>query len=459
MEQWKTIASLFADLPLGSIVCAHGWVRSVRDGKNVAFITLNDGSCFASLQAVADKSTLGEDIVQGINTGASVRIEGTLVKSEGGGQSIELSATKITLLGGSDNTYPLQKKSHTLEFLREIPHLRGRTNTLGALMRLRSQVSFAIHKFFHQHQFHYIHTPIITGSDCEGAGEMFQVTTLPIEKQSSKAVDYHKDFFGKKTHLTVSGQLNVEAYCQALGRVYTFGPTFRAENSNTPRHLSEFWMIEPEMAFCDLEGNIALAHAMLIYLVEYVLQHGQQDLAFFDKMMRPGLLEELKTFTTSPLSCMTYDEAIAHLEKSGKTFEYPCYWGVDLKSEHERYLCEEVIKGPLAITDYPKEIKSFYMKLSPDQRTVRCVDIIVPGIGEIIGGSQREDVYEILASRMQGMGLSTEEYQWYLDLRRYGSVPHSGFGLGLERFLMYITGISNIRDTIPYPRAPHLCDC
>lgn len=459
MKDVITIVQIFQASPGEELVTLSGWVRSLRDSKNYAFITLNDGSCLASFQIVVDKGILGQDILQGVSTGCSLSVTGKIVASQGQGQNTEMQAISLHVLGVADNTYPLQKKSHTLEFLREIPHLRGRSNTIGAAMRIRSAVSFAIHDFFQKHHFHYVHTPIITASDCEGAGEMFQVTTLSPHQMATPDVDYHKDFFGKKAFLTVSGQLNAEAYCLALGRVYTFGPTFRAENSNTPRHLAEFWMVEPEMAFCDLEGNIEVAHSMLIYVVEYALKHCLQDLEFFDKLLRPGIIADLKKLLTTPLHTMTYDEAIDHLQKSKISFEYPCGWGADLKSEHERYLCEQVVQAPLAITDYPKEIKSFYMKLSTDRRTVRCMDIIVPGIGEIIGGSQREDRYDLLLARMQELNMDTDLYAWYLDLRRYGSAPHSGFGLGLERLLMYMTGITNIRDTIPFPRAPHVCGC
>lgn len=459
MKETKTIAQIFQDAPTGQVLTLQGWVRSLRDSKNFSFITLNDGSCLASFQIVVDKERLGTQILHGITTGSSVCISGKIVPSQGQGQSIEMQAHSLTLIGTADNTYPLQKKSHTLEFLREIPHLRGRSNTMGAVMRVRSAVSFAIHQFFRQHHFHYIHTPIITTTDCEGAGEMFQVTTLTAKQMVSQPINYHEDFFGQKAMLTGSSQLHAEAYCQALGRVYTFAPTFRAENSNTPRHLAEFWMIEPEVAFCDLDGIIDLAYNMVVYLVDYALKHCLQDIEFFDKMIRPGLIADLEKLLSTSIQRMTYDEAITHLEKSGMNFEYPCHWGADLKSEHERYLCEQVVQAPLAITDYPKEIKSFYMKLSPDQRTVRCVDILAPGIGEIVGGSQREDNYDLLLARMQEAQMDTQMYQWYLDLRRYGSVPHSGFGLGLERMIMYLTGMTNIRDIIPFPRAPHTCSC
>lgn len=458
MKFAPTIAQILHSSPVGSDLSVQGWVRSMREGKNNAFIMLNDGSCLSGLQIVVDKEILGEECLQGIIAGTSLCISGKIVQSQGKGQSIEMLAKELIILGTVDNTYPLQKKSHSLEFLREIPHLRARTNTIGAVMRVRSAISLAVHEFMQQHQFYYIHTPIITSNDCEGAGEMFQATTM-TPAQAAKSVDWKEDFFEQKTYLTVSGQLNLETYCQALGRVYTFGPAFRAENSNTPRHLAEFWMIEPEMAFCDLDSCIHLAHSMLLHLVQYVLHHCAQDIEFFDKMIRPGLIDELQTFVAAPLQTMTYDKAIELLQKSGRKFEFPCHWGVDLKSEHERYLCEEVAKAPLALIDYPKEIKGFYMKLSPDKRTVRCVDIIAPGIGEIVGGSQREDNYDLLLERMKECKMDIDSYQWYLDLRRYGTVPHSGFGLGLERMIMYVTGLSNIRDVIPFPRTPHPFFC
>ncbi len=446
---------------VGVELTVHGWVRTLRDAKNHAFIALNDGSCLSSLQVFVDKSTFNEvETLKNVATGCALEVTGVLVASPGQGQALELHAQNITVVGGSPEDYPLQKKRHTMEFLRDIAHLRGRTNSIGAVMRVRHATSFAIHQFFNNNGFTYIHTPIITSSDAEGAGEMFQVTTLPLDKLQGD-VDYSRDFFGKKTHLTVSGQLAVESYAMALGNVYTFGPTFRAENSNTTRHLAEFWMVEPEMAFCNIEGLVGVSEHFLKHLISYLMENCAEDLAFFNEHLRPGLLTDLNNALAGSFKRITYTQAVAELEKAisgGHKFEYPISWGLDMKSEHERYLTEELHKAPLIVTDYPKEIKSFYMKLNDDGKTVRGMDILMPGIGEIIGGSEREENYDVLHARMVECGLNPDDYAWYLDLRKYGSAPHAGFGLGLERFLLWITGMGNIRDVIPFPRAPRLCD-
>ncbi|NIZ41013.1 asparagine--tRNA ligase [Entomospira entomophila] len=455
------IKEILASGSVESEITISGWVKSIRDAKDLSFIELNDGSTMENLQIVVDKQNFSyNDTLNNISTGASIKVRGKIVASVGSGQSIEILAGFISVLGESPSDYPLQKKRHSLEFLREISHLRSRTNTISAVMRVRNTVSFAIHKFLQERDFFYIHTPIITSSDAEGAGDMFQVTTIPFDSKKIESVDYKQDFFGCKTHLTVSGQLAVESYCLGLGNVYTFGPTFRAENSNTVRHLAEFWMVEPEMAFYRLDELIALSQDFLRYLLQEVLANCQEDLTFFDQRIKPGLLENLRSVAGSSFKHMTYTEAIDILTKAiakGKVFEYPVEWGVDLKSEHERYLTEEYSKSPVIVTDYPKEIKSFYMKLNDDGKTVRGMDILVPGIGEIIGGSEREDDYETLLTRMKELGLDIDSYQWYLDLRKYGSVPHSGFGLGLERFVMWVTGMSNIRDVIPFPRTIKNC--
>ncbi|NIZ46509.1 asparagine--tRNA ligase [Entomospira nematocerorum] len=455
------IKEILANSSIDTEITISGWVKSIRDAKELSFIELNDGSTMSNLQVVVDKQNFSyNDTLNKISTGASIKVRGRVVASVGSGQNIEISAGFISVLGESPNDYPLQKKRHSLEFLREISHLRSRTNTISAVMRVRNTVSFAIHKFLQDRGFFYIHTPIITSSDAEGAGDMFQVTTIPFDSKKIDSIDYKQDFFGCKTHLTVSGQLAVESYCLGLGNVYTFGPTFRAENSNTVRHLAEFWMVEPEMAFYRLDELIELSQDFLRYLLQEVLENCQEDLIFFDQRIKPGLLENLRSVAGSSFKHMTYTEAIdvlTHAIAQGKTFEYPVQWGVDLKSEHERYLTEEYSKSPVIVTDYPKEIKSFYMKLNDDGKTVRGMDILVPGIGEIIGGSEREDDYETLLNRMKESGLDIDSYQWYLDLRKYGSVPHSGFGLGLERFVMWVTGMSNIRDVIPFPRTIKNC--
>ncbi|MGM9819486.1 MAG: asparagine--tRNA ligase [Candidatus Onthomorpha sp.] len=443
---------------IGSEICVKGWVRTKRGNKNVSFIALNDGGCMQNLQVVAEASNFEEELIKRITTGACLRVNGILSPSQGKGQSIELQATEIQIYGEADvNSYPLQKKGHSLEFLRDIAHLRPRTNTFSAVFRVRHAMAFAIHKYFNDRGFFYWHSPLITASDCEGAGEMFQVTTLDLEnlpKDKQGNVDYSKDFYGKRTSLTVSGQLEGELGATALGKIYTFGPTFRAENSNTPRHLSEFWMIEPEMAFFEIEDNMELAEDFIKYLVRYALDNCKEDLDFLCQMYDKELLERLQFVVEHDFVRLTYTEAIDILEKSGAKFEYPVHWGVDLQSEHERYLVEKHFKAPVILTDYPKEIKAFYMKQNDDGKTVRGMDVLFPVIGEIIGGSQREESIDKLLARMDEVGINPNDMQWYLDTRRFGSAPHSGFGLGFERLLLFVTGMSNIRDVIPFPRFP-----
>ena len=443
---------------IGSEICVKGWVRTKRGNKNVSFIALNDGGCMQNLQVVAEASNFEEELIKRITTGACLRVNGILSPSQGKGQSIELQATEIQIYGEADaNLYPLQKKGHSLEFLRDIAHLRPRTNTFSAVFRVRHAMAFAIHKYFNDRGFFYWHSPLITASDCEGAGEMFQVTTLDLEnlpKDKQGNVDYSKDFYGKRTSLTVSGQLEGELGATALGKIYTFGPTFRAENSNTPRHLSEFWMIEPEMAFFEIEDNMELAEDFIKYLVRYALDNCKEDLDFLCQMYDKELLERLQFVVEHDFVRLTYTEAIDILEKSGAKFEYPVHWGVDLQSEHERYLVEKHFKAPVILTDYPKEIKAFYMKQNDDGKTVRGMDVLFPVIGEIIGGSQREESIDKLLARMAEVGIEPKDMQWYLDTRRFGSAPHSGFGLGFERLLLFVTGMSNIRDVIPFPRFP-----
>lgn len=443
---------------IGSEICVKGWVRTKRGNKNVSFIALNDGGCMQNLQVVAEASNFEEELIKRITTGACLRVNGILSPSQGKGQSIELQATEIQIYGEADvNSYPLQKKGHSLEFLRDIAHLRPRTNTFSAVFRVRHAMAFAIHKYFNDRGFFYWHSPLITASDCEGAGEMFQVTTLDLEnlpKDKQGNVDYSKDFYGKRTSLTVSGQLEGELGATALGKIYTFGPTFRAENSNTPRHLSEFWMIEPEMAFFEIEDNMELAEDFIKYLVRYALDNCKEDLDFLCQMYDQELLERLQFVVEHDFVRLTYTEAIDILEKSGAKFEYPVHWGVDLQSEHERYLVEKHFKAPVILTDYPKEIKAFYMKQNDDGKTVRGMDVLFPVIGEIIGGSQREESIDKLLARMAEVGIEPKDMQWYLDTRRFGSAPHSGFGLGFERLLLFVTGMSNIRDVIPFPRFP-----
>lgn len=432
-------------------VTIQGWVRTRRDSKGFSFLELNDGTCLGSVQVIADVGIEGYEEVSAMATGASVSAAGKLVKSPGKGQAWELQASSIALLGGAPDDYPLQKKRHGPEFLREIAHLRPRTNLFGAVFRTRSLLAHAVHKFFGERGFVWVHTPIITASDCEGAGEMFQVTTLP---PGGKPED---DFFGKTTHLTVSGQLEGETFACALSNIYTFGPTFRAENSHTTRHASEFWMIEPEMAFCNLEGDMDLAEEFVKDLTRAVLDGPADDFGLFSKFVDKGLEERLRFIVERPFARLSYTEAVEILEKSGQKFEYPVGWGENLQSEHERYLTEEHCKSPVTVYDYPEAIKPFYMRRNEDGKTVAAMDVLVPGIGEIVGGSQREERLDVLSANMKKDGLDEEVYRWYLDLRRYGSVPHAGFGLGFERLVMLLTGVQNIRDVIPYPRTPGSC--
>ena len=468
------IKDILTSEPKGQAIDVYGWVRTKRETKNLVFIEINDGSCFASIQATFDRDkgldNNTEALLKKAGTGVSVKVSGNLIPSPAAGQRVELQANNIHIFGEADQEkYPLQKKRHSMEFLRDVAHLRARTNTFGAVARMRSQMAYAIHTFFQERGFQYVHTPIITGSDCEGAGEMFHVTTFDIEETVKKAlkekkdpdsfkIDYSQDFFGKQANLTVSGQLEGETYATALSRIYTFGPTFRAENSNTSRHLAEFWMVEPEMSFFTIKENMELAEDFIVYLLKWALEKCKEDLEFFDSRIKKGLIEMLKNVVNTPFTRLTYTEAIAELEKHLDRFEFKPYWGCDLQSEHERFLTEEVYKGPVIVTNYPKEIKSFYMKLNEDGKTVRAMDVLVPGLGEIIGGSEREENLDILQGRIKELGLREEDYWWYLDLRRYGTVPHSGFGLGFERLLLYVTGMGNIRDVIPFPRAPKLAE-
>lgn len=439
-------------------VVVKGWVRTKRGNKNVAFIALNDGSCAANMQVVVDLATFDEELLRKVTTGACLRVDGRLVASAGAGQGVEVQATKIEIYGTADpETYPLQKKGHSLEFLREIAYLRPRTNTFGAILRIRHAMAFAIHKYFNDEGFYYLHTPLITASDCEGAGAMFQVTTLDMNnlpKTEEGQIDYSQDFFGRQCSLTVSGQLEGELGALALGRIYTFGPTFRAENSNTLRHLSEFWMIEPEMAFYELEDNMELAEDFLKYLIRYAIDNCREDLEFMDKMWDNGLIERLNFILSNDFKRLDYTEGVEILKASGRKFEFPCDWGCDLQSEHERYLVEEHFKRPVILINYPKQIKSFYMKQNEDGKTVRAMDVLFPKIGEIIGGSEREADYDKLIARVREMGMSEKDLWWYLDTRRWGSAPHSGFGMGFERLLLFVTGMGNIRDVIPFPRTP-----
>ena len=438
-----------------------GWVRSVRASKAFGFIVLNDGTFFEPLQVVFHDVMPNFDEVSKLNVGSALIVRGTLVATPDAKQPFEIQAKEVEIEGASTPDYPLQKKRHSLEYLRTISHLRARTNTFQAVFRVRSLIAFAIHSFFMERNFVYVHTPIITGSDCEGAGEMFRVTTLDIDnlpKNDDGTVDFSEDFFAKSTNLTVSGQLNGETYAMAFRNIYTFGPTFRAENSNTTRHAAEFWMIEPEIAFADLNDDMQLAEDMLKYVINYVLEHAPEELKFFDSFIDKGLLDRLHNVVNSDFGRVTYTEAIEILEKNNDNFDYPVHWGCDLQTEHERYLTETVFKRPVFVTDYPKEIKAFYMKLNPDGKTVAAMDCLVPGIGEIIGGSQREDDYEKLVNRMNELGLNPDDYDFYLDLRKYGTARHAGFGLGFERCVMYLTGMSNIRDVLPFPRTVKNCD-
>ena len=436
----------------------RGWVRSRRDSKGVTFIELNDGSRFKSMQLVVEAGAISDETLKQVTTGSSIEAIGQLVESPAKGQAVELKVTAIQVYGSADPaTYPLQKKGHTLEFLREISHLRVRSNTFGAAFRVRNGLTHAIHSFFQERDFLYVQTPVITTSDCEGAGQMFNVTTLNMQQPPRTAdgkVDWQQDFFAKPAYLTVSGQLEGEIFASAFSKVYTFGPTFRAENSNTPRHLAEFWMIEPEMAFYQLNDNMRLAEEFLKYIIRYVLEQCREDLEFFNQFIEKSVLATLEHVAESDFGHMSYSDAVAELKKSGKTWEFPVQWGNDLQTEHERYLSEEVFKKPVIVTDYPKDIKPFYMRLNEDDKTVRAMDVLVPRVGEIIGGSQREERYEVVLRRLRETGLDEKPYWWYLDLRRYGTVPHSGFGLGLERMMMYLTGLKNIRDVIPFPRTP-----
>ena len=464
-----TNAKIFDELPRVSIrsalaaqqeipdVCLKGWVRTVRRGKEVSFIALNDGSCFANLQIVAEPTLADYDQLDRAATGACLAVRGALVPSPAAGQSWELHARHLLVLGEADETFPLQKKRHTFEYLRSIAHLRPRSNTFGAVFRMRSALAFAVHNFFQERGFLYVQTPIITANDCEGAGEMFRVTTLPPLNPplaDKGDVAWKEDFFDERTGLTVSGQLQGELFATAFSDIYTFGPTFRAENSNTSRHAAEFWMIEPEIAFADLAADCRLAEDFLRYLVQYALERCGEDLAFFNERIEKGLIDKLEALAKANFEVMTYTEAVKRLQDSGQQFEFPVQWGHDLQSEHERYLTEEVIRGPLFVTDYPKDIKAFYMRLNDDDRTVAAMDLLVPRVGEIIGGSQREDRLDVLEQRMKAMGIEPESLWWYLDIRRWGSCPHAGFGLGFERLLMYVTGMENIRDVIPFPRTP-----
>ncbi len=440
-------------------VDVKGWVRSKRDNKAVTFVALNDGTIIHSLQIVIDNDKFDEYIIKQITTGASIAVQGTVVKSPGKGQNVEIHASKVEIIGTCPtDSYPLQKKGHTLEFLREIAHLRPRTNTFGAVLRIRHHLSFAIHKFFNEKGFYYMHTPIITSSDAEGAGAMFRVTTLDIDnppRNEDGTINYSEDFFGKETNLTVSGQLEAELGALALSQVYTFGPTFRAENSNTPRHLAEFWMIEPEMAFYDINDDMDLAEEFLKYVVKYTLDNCRHDIEFLQKMYDNELIERLQHTVETDYKRITYTEAVDILLASGKKFEYLVSWGCDLQSEHERYLVEQHFKKPVIITGYPKEIKAFYMKMNDDGKTVRAMDVLFPRIGEIIGGSQREENYEVLLQRIAECNIAPEDVWWYLETRKFGSVPHSGFGLGFERLVLFVSGMLNIRDVIPFPRTPN----
>ena len=442
-------------------ITVGGWVRSIRDSKAFGFIVINDGTFFTPLQVVYHDDMENFEEISKLNVGAAVVVTGTLVATPQAKQPFEIQAKTVTVEGASAPDYPLQKKRHSFEYLRTIAHLRPRTNTFQAVFRVRSLTAYALHKFFQERGFVYVHTPIITGSDCEGAGEMFRVTTMDMEnipKTENGAVDYTQDFFGKETSLTVSGQLNAETYAQAFGNVYTFGPTFRAENSNTTRHAAEFWMLEPEMAFADLEDDMDLAEDMLKYVINYVMENAPEEMNFFNSFVDKGLINRLTNVATSEFARITYTDAIEILKKHNDKFEFKVSWGIDLQTEHERYLTEEVYKRPVFVTDYPKDIKAFYMKQNPDGKTVAAVDCLVPGIGEIIGGSQREDDYEKLATRMEELGMKTEDYGFYMDLRKYGSTRHAGFGLGFERCIMYLTGMGNIRDVIPFPRTVNNCE-
>jgi len=460
MPPWIPISEARNAAP-GTEATLKGWVRTRRDSKaGLSFIALHDGSCFDTFQVVAPNSLANyEEEIQKLTTGCAIEVDGTIVESQGKGQAVEMQASALRVIGWVDNpdTYPVSQKRHTFEYLREVAHLRPRTNTFGAVARVRHCLAMATHRFYHERGFHWIHTPIVTASDCEGAGQMFRVSTLDAvnpPRTPEGGADFTEDFFGKEAHLTVSGQLNVETYCLALTKVYTFGPTFRAENSNTSRHLAEFWMIEPEIAFADLNDNATLAEDFIKYLLKAVLDERADDMAFFNERIEPGLLEALAHVVESPFERIDYTEAVSLLEKSGKKFEFPVKWGLDLQSEHERWLTEEKIKRPVIVMNYPKDIKAFYMRMNDDEKTVAAMDVLAPRIGEIIGGSQREERLDMLDKRIKEMGLPAENYWWYRDLRRYGTAPHAGFGLGFERFIQFATGMGNIRDVIPFPRTP-----
>jgi asparaginyl-tRNA synthetase len=456
MRRTRVIDALSSEAAMEHIL-VKGWVRTRRDAKGFSFLELNDGSSLRNLQVLVDESTSAHGSLPGVSTGAAVEVEGPLVQSLGKGQRWEVRATQLRLLGAADpETYPMQKKRHTDEFLRSVAHLRPRTNKYGALFRIRSECAFAVHSFFRDRGFYYLHTPIITGSDCEGAGAMFGVTTLsPEVRQRARSADlYADDFFGKEAYLTVSGQLEAELFACALGNVYTFGPTFRAEDSNTPRHAAEFWMIEPEVAFADLDDNMDLAEALVKNLVSHVMQHCAEDLELFARFIDQDLMRNLEVIAKATYARLPYTDAIEILQRSGKAFEFPVAYGSDLQTEHERHLTEEHFKKPVIVYNYPKEIKSFYMRLNDDGKTVAAMDLLVPRVGELVGGSQREERLEVLEQRMSEMGMDRAHYWWYLDLRRFGTVPHAGFGLGFERFLMTLTGVTNIRDVIPFPRTP-----
>ena len=458
-----TIKELYhnTDQYLNKKITIGGWLRTIRDSKSFGFLVINDGSFFETLQVVYHDSMENFEEISKLNVGAAVMVTGLLVATPQAKQPFEIQAEEVTIEGGSAPEYPLQKKRHSFEYLRTIPHLRARTNTFQAVFRVRSLIAYAIHKYFQERGFVYVHTPLITGSDCEGAGEMFRVTTLDMEnipRTEDGKVDYTKDFFNKETNLTVSGQLNGETYAMAFRNIYTFGPTFRAENSNTTRHAAEFWMIEPEMAFADLKDDMILAEGMLKYIIRYVLENAPEEMAFFNQFVDKGLLERLQGVLNSEFGHITYTDAIEILEKHNDKFDYKVSWGCDLQTEHEKYLTEEIFKRPVFVTDYPKDIKAFYMKLNEDGKTVAAMDCLVPGIGEIMGGSQREDNLEKLEKRMEELKLKKEDYDFYLDLRRYGSTRHAGFGLGFERCVMYLTGMGNIRDVIPFPRTVNNCE-
>ena len=454
------VVDILRDQPVGRPVTISGWLRTRRDSGGLSFLEVNDGSCLASLQVIADATLANYDgEIRKLATGAALRIQGQLVASPASGQAVEVQASAITVLGPADPaTYPLQKKRHSFEFLRSITHLRSRTNALGAVARVRSALSFAVHRFFHEQGFLQVHTPVITTSDCEGAGEMFTVTALePAALQGTEP--FGADFFARRAGLTVSGQLQAEIFALSHGRMYTFGPTFRAENSNTSRHLAEFWMVEPEMAFCDLAGDMQVAEGFIRFLVETALEECSEDLELFDRFVSKGLIDRLVQVRDQPFVRLTYTEAVAELERSGRDFAFPVRWGLDLQAEHERFLAEEAARAPVIVTNYPIGIKPFYMRVDDDGRTVAAMDILVAGIGELVGGSQREERLEVLTTRMTAAGLDLEQYSWYLDLRRYGSAPHAGFGLGFERLMQFVTGMQNIRDVIPFPRTPGSAPC